>query len=388
MADMVFDASFENLMSKFGVKDGVKECLRANGILDSDSFQIMAATETEVKAEIIDMINGTVTGDQPILIKDMGDKVAIKKLWRACKETATAQQKAASSVDIVDSPIPKETSEDIKQVWSSTHNFVLPEDWLLVETLQGKLWRGATASPPRVDAILAESLRPLSCASRAMGAQLAVVPGKAVETQAVVIDNVTRPFELYVRCRAWFCTMAYVSIRNRSWFDYQAALFGSDKVLSFVTQTFQGQHAPTSFYAAAWAATVHYFAEMVRLNGASLKDAVRNTGQWEHRWTNWSPPARVSGHEGGGGGGCGSRSSNPDLPRNVLEEIQRLKSSARQWQASADHYRSKLENATSSKGNNKGGNKGSKGSKSGDGSRRDYDDKGKHADVPALKRRR
>ena len=152
--------------------------------------------------------------------------------------------------------------------------------------------------------------------------------------------------------------MAYVNVRKRGWFDYQTALFGSDKILGFVTQTFQGQHAPMSFYVAAWASMVHYFAEQVRLNSCSLKDAVRNTGQWEHRWTNYVAPQKGGDNDGGAGVGSVSRSTNPDLPKEIQDEIRRLKDSVRQWQGQADHYKQKCENNKNDRGKGGGGKAG------------------------------
>ena len=338
-------------MTKFGVSEAVQNCLKTAGVLDSDSLQILASTEAEVKSEIVDMINGTVEASAPKLIADMAQKIAIKKLWRACKDTYKAQEKAVASAEAVVAPIPNEQREDIKELWSSTHGFVLPEDWLLVESLQGKLWRGCGANPARIDTVLVQGLRTMSCSSQITGTQLSLVPGKAVETQAVMVDAVSKPIELYMRCRAWFCTMAYVSVRKRSWFDYQTALFGSDKILAFVSQTFDGQHAPTSFYASAWAATIHFFAEQVRLNGVTLKEAVKNTGQWEHRWTNFVLTKENDSSKGHGV----SRSSVPDLPKDVQNEMKKLETSVRQWQSSSDYYKRKYEESERSTGG-KGGN--------------------------------
>ena len=55
-------------------------------------------------------------------------------------------------------------------------------------------------------------------------------------------------------------------------------------ILQFVTRALsEGDHAPTTFCKSAWAATIQYFSEHVRVTGGTLKDAVRYTGAWEHR---------------------------------------------------------------------------------------------------------
>ena len=43
---------------------------------------------------------------------------------------------------------------------------------------------------------------------------LNVIPGKMSETQAFAADTVTRPIELYLRCRAWLVSVAYVSAKD------------------------------------------------------------------------------------------------------------------------------------------------------------------------------
>ena len=195
----------------------------------------------------------------------------------------------------------------------------------------------------------------MSCKDKSVGAQLAIVPGKAVETQAVMLDHVGRAAELYTRCRAWFMTMAYVSIRRREWMDFQTAIFGSEKILTFVNQTFRGQYAPASFYASAWASTIHHLAECVRLSNMSLKEAVKNTGAWEHRWTNWTPSQ--SNEAGPSKGGLA------DVPKSVQNELDKLRGEVKMWQSTADKYRKNAESGDQGKRAGKSGSKGGKGAK-------------------------
>jgi len=135
------------------------------------------------------------------------------------------------------------------------HGFVIPEAWILSAGLVGRISRQVTRSPPQMEVILVESLCPRSCAEKTPGTIFQVlVPGKPAETQVIHADSVTRPIELYLRCRAFFVSVAYTSIKHPQFFDYQSALFASDAILAFVTQSFKGQFAPVSFYVSAWAA--------------------------------------------------------------------------------------------------------------------------------------
>ena len=350
---VTFDPAFDTLMDKYGVPDGFKDFLLKQGIVCAESFGMLASDEAEIKVEIIEVAKGA-----GVQFEQMAGKVAVKKLWKTCREGIKTQDKAESSA--IDAPLSKETEDDIKASWRTLHGFVIPEEWLLVVNLQGKLWRDAVANPPRIDTILVENLRPMSCSDRSVGTQLSIVPGRTVETQAVMVDHVSKPIELYSRCRAWFITMAFVNIRRQAWFDYQSAIFGSERILKFVSQTFQGQHAPVSFYAQAWASTIHYFSESVRLSQMTLKEAVKNTGAWEHRWTNWVP-ARSGDPQPGG------KSSGPDLPKDVQDEIAKLRESVKNWQAQADrnkawadkyHELRRAGKGKSDKGSSMGGKRG------------------------------
>ena len=144
--------------------------------------------------------------------------------------------------------------------------------------------------------------------------------------------------ELFSRCRAWFITMAYVAIRKRDFFDLQTALFASERLFALVTQTFGGQSAPAHFFAGAWAATIHHFAEQIRVNGVTLKAAVLNTGAWEIRWTSWSPVRNDSGNAS-----SGNQHASADLPKDLWEEVQTLKQSVKHWQSLANKYESEAE---------------------------------------------
>ena len=47
---------------------------------------------------------------------------------------------------------------------------------------------------------------------------MAIVPGKAVVFQPFLVDEVEKSFELFQRIRAYFMTLAFVSISIPDWF--------------------------------------------------------------------------------------------------------------------------------------------------------------------------
>ena len=358
------DTMFEKLITDAGVPTAASEFLRAQGIVNADKFGILASEEKEVKVEIIDMM---LAGG--VKLERLDDKASIKLLWRSCRKTISGGSPPDDGVS-GDSAIPKAPKEDLDALWLRSHGFTIPDAWMLAPSLQLKIWRSFNDEEPVVVPLLAESLRLKTVTGRAAGTQISVVPGRPVETQAVVADLVKFPVDLYTRMRGWFTTMAFVSIKRTDWFDFQTAIFGSDKIIQFVSQTFDGNYAPMSHYANAWAGTVNYFADRVRVSKATLKDAVLNTGAWEHKWTNYTP-----GPNGGG------KSGAPDLPQHVLDELSALRQSVKQWQSTADRNRIDADRARTASTN------GGKGAKGGYGKWHDGGGKGNgHRDKPKSSR--
>lgn len=336
---------FAELAKTAAVPDHILKFLKGQGIDSIEDMSLAASSEVDVDTTIIATAKAA-----SVKFDKLSDSISTKKLWMACRKKMETKKPAASSGDTSgDQAMPDDSADDVSATWLKIHGIVLPDDWMLTAILTGKLWRGAIQDVPRVDVVLAENLRRMSSTDKsAFGTVMSAVPGKAVEAQVVYADSVTKPIELYLRCRAWFVTMAYVSIKNQAFMDFQTALFASDKVLAFVTQSFKGHYAPMTFYVAAWAATLHHFSEVVRIQHKPLKEIIMNTGTWEHKWTNWSPPAD------------GQQNFGSDLPKSIQEEMGHLKSLVKDWQRKADGYRTDLDNyrrrqdSSNNYGNSKG----------------------------------
>ena len=106
------DPAFVQTMMTCGIPDAVKKYLESNNIKDMDSFQLLASEEKKVQAEIFDVaVSSNVT------LNTMGDKVAIKKLWRTCRKNVDNAAAASSSGSFIDEPIPEENEKDIAEHW-------------------------------------------------------------------------------------------------------------------------------------------------------------------------------------------------------------------------------------------------------------------------------
>ena len=307
---------FMNMGSEYNVPENFMAFMVTQGIADPESFALLASEEKEVKTDIFPIAE---SGNAKLT--EVKDQVAVRKLWIACRK---CMNKAPSGIaEPADDGIPKESDTDILTQWKKSHGFVLPETWMLTRTLQKRMWAAYNSVPLTLENILMESLRLLSQPNKPTGTMLNTVPGQAVTASPVVVDVVVLPIDVFSRARAWFMTMAYIAIRNPSFFDLQTAIFAADKILEAVQQTVGGQPPPVSHFVNAWAATMHFFCEQVRVSGAGLKTLVLNTSGWESRWC-WSGP---------------SGGSSVDLNRDVKHNADHLREQARMWQSMVDKQR-------------------------------------------------
>ena len=332
------DPQFLSLMKGLNIPDNFIKFVEDKKICDAESFALMAADEKEVKSEIFPIALAA-----NVKLDDISEQIAVKKLWIACRKHMAGSSNPAAPVQDED-VLPKEVGTDLKTHWKHIHGFVLPDSWLLSAQLQRKMWNGAHASPPSVESFLMENLRLLSQRSRASGTLVNVVPGRGISATSTEIDMIQNPMEVYTRARGWFMTLAYVSIRNVKWFDLQTAIFASDKIMELAQVTSGGIPPTLSHFIGAWAATVNYCAEQVRVTGQPLSTFVMNTGAWEHRWS-WTAPSTE-----------GRSHAGADLPRYVADDVESMRQQARHWQSMVDKQRSDVQR-NKDKGNGKGNGK-------------------------------
>ena len=149
--------------------------------------------------------------------------VKLEKFWMACRDLLEESRKPKRDIDSnTEAPIPNEEAVDIATKWFDKHGYVLPNSHLLVPNQQGKMWREFEASPEHVDG-LANKLRPRSVLEKTAGNQLAILPGQTVMALEVIADEILRSFDLFIRARAFFMMLSFVSITKPLWFPLQAA---------------------------------------------------------------------------------------------------------------------------------------------------------------------
>lgn len=227
----------------------------------------------------------------------------------------------------------------MNEKWSKRHNFELTDVQLLVAPVQGRMWRDFKRDPPQLSVLLAERLRPRSCISQPKGNMMAVIPGRALVAQAVTVDEVTRSFELYQRIRAYFMTLSQVSVERPEWFPLQTAMIASDQVLTAISNTYRGRIPPVEFLLEAWANTIHYFAEAMRIQKKrTAADIIGALNTWDH-WWKFVPPDSGETVEA-----PASKVDNKPLQN----EIASMRGQVQHWKGEANKYK---EQAKQSKNN-------------------------------------
>ena len=139
----------------------------------------------------------------------LAEKVCIKKVWALCREAfATGRHgQPASQTEQEDQALPDEVKRSLDGQWEVCHGFVLNS--LLSEAQQNKIYRMSHGAPRAFPIVLLESMRLLCRLS----------DGKSVKAASSAKDSnaseeVSGVFELWTRLRAFFTTLAYISVEG------------------------------------------------------------------------------------------------------------------------------------------------------------------------------
>ena len=278
--------AFKGLITKIGLDATFRDWCERNDILDVDDFGTLAAKEDLVEKKILDNLDAKITEGKMISVS-----VKVTKLWRACRSIMDAEEKAkvsGSSTDL-EKPLDDTVKEALDATWLKRHNFNLSDSRLLVDNMVGRVYREVNATPPKFPVLFLEQLRTRASLERKTTLALVVKAGEVPRSTEVVADTVNGSFEIFLRGRALFSSIAFVSVQRCAWFTYEDAEFFSEKLLGYVNQEFRGRRPPLAFYVNAWAVTMQRMSEGVRTGGGTLSTVVRNTATWENLWTQWSP---------------------------------------------------------------------------------------------------
>ena len=113
------------------VATAITTWLEDEAVLGADGFGLLAASETEVQANITD-----VAFIAKVHLGKMKDKIAFKKLWLLCR---TEDKPSASLMESADTALCDKARKNCEAVWMHLHNYVLAPGRRLVSTQLGPI---------------------------------------------------------------------------------------------------------------------------------------------------------------------------------------------------------------------------------------------------------
>ena len=276
-------------------------------------------------------------------------KIAAKKLWRAARKVTPndlASTPASSSVGDEEAPLPPGTPESLQEAWYKLHHFHINGSRMMSDGLFNKTYRRIHTKPKKLEVIMLEKVRtqnaPLLDSKKGT-----FIQGGNVHEYEEINDVVSNTHMIYMRIRAVFTTLCYITIQDPSWFDFGSCENFCDLIMDLINRTYTGNgftrvHPPVAFFQRAYMSMMADFCQEMRTVDTSLNELVSRKSAWQHYWTGYLPDNNgVRDHE------CTAlaltdsvprgigRADNEDLDRQMREAI----SQARQAQSRYDRDR-------------------------------------------------
>ena len=233
-------------------------------------------------------------------------------------------------------PLPPEVAVSLDSKWAGKHSFVLGRHRLLTSTLLNKLYGESHSSPWQFSVFLLEALRSQTCTETRKATQVNIQAGRPLTAEEIFVDDVPGHFELWVRVRALFSSVAYVTVDIPAYFAYQDAETINDSILQWISTWYSGQRPPLDYFKRAYLATVQVFAEAVGTNKKTLSEIAASRSEWQHFWTQWAPITTLGGgkHSGSSSGGAGG--GIPDPSGDLQRELDKARELVKKTQSDKD----------------------------------------------------
>ena len=88
--------------------------------------------------------------------------------------------------------------------------------------------------------------------------------------------------------KAFFNTVALVTVHIPEFLEYQDVVFIEDKVLNLLQYT-KRTDDPLMFWTTAWATTMQTWSDEIRTSGRPLSTLIKETATWTPPWISWTP---------------------------------------------------------------------------------------------------
>ena len=298
-----FEAPMLKVMDTNRVSDKVRRYLYELGATNLADAALLADEEKDVWSCFCEPA-GLLTTKR----EDMGQKIAVKKLWLAARKVlGSTDPTSVGSKQVVEddeAPLPPGTGETLQEVWYDRHKFHLNGSRLVAEGLFNKIYRRIHSKPRKLEPPMLEKVR-LQNSPLMDGRKGTFIQGSTVREYEEVHEVVASHHMAYVRMRAIFTTLCFVCVQDPSFYDYGTNEDFCDLLLDLLNRTYSGNgffhvHPPLAFFQRAYLSMMSDFCQEMRTNDAKLAELVKGKSAWQHYWTGYIPdsngiPAAVSG---------------------------------------------------------------------------------------------
>ena len=263
--DLKMDSELERTVVKvFGLDSKFQKWLSAEGIETMDDVALLAMDEQGVESKVVPAAKA---GGVPT--EGLMDVVRIKKVWKACR----ASQEGTSVNPLTfesDVPLGEVTRNECDKLWLAKHGFTIGAGRLLVPQQQAPMHSMIHAAAKDFPLIPLRRLR--------------VQSGSSEDTKGNIEEEAFTVHAIYLKLRAFWTTMAYLSIDQPSFLTFQAADELTDKILDWLHRRHHSGRPPASFFVAAWESTARVLQTGVRA-GKPLRDVLEADSSFQHFWT-------------------------------------------------------------------------------------------------------
>ena len=342
------DAKMQRIAVEAELPEEVIKWFKEQSVNSVKGMAMAFTTEAEVASMCIDPMKAANIAAAKIL----GTTAKVREAWTLAREeySATKKQAGSDSTGGEEGKIPDRESKDIATAWFNRHKFVFPDNMCLVENQQYKLWKQINMDPPLIETWFAQKIRHKGEGPPTSVGQTLSVVGKSVEGATVILDLVEDKMELWMKIRAWFMTLCYVSVGKPTYFPYQLAVLVSEHVLKLITATFDKRRPPLQHMLTAWDNTAHSWSEDMRMTKRTAAEIISNFSNWEGKFA-WMPAMSQMGASDSSSGASKVNAASLEADnKKLINTVASLQGTVRQMKGQAATQASQPKNQGGGKG--------------------------------------
>ena len=220
------------------------------------------------------------------------------------------------------------TFDELVRTWRRKHHFTLHAHRLLSGELLNKRYIEVNARPPTLSVIPVDNIR-----------------------MSLNVERRAARDQLWLRMRADLTSIAFVSIHNSIFFNFDTCENAMELEQEYLYTTFEGALAPVSFFLDTYLATWRKWTDAVKHNDMTLNQVVQNVKGWADSQANYE--LNVAATQKPITQACPIATKYPDLPPEVKTELLRLGERAKRFQSDKDKAVFELERLRRDSGGDK-----------------------------------